>query len=207
MTKKSPALPNRQLLLIACCVVFTIALMGCKKGASSTPVVKRPKIDVCGLITNDEIAAVEQAPVKDSKASEQSDGSFRYAQCFYTTDPFNKSVSLAVTQADPQSPKPRNPKDFWKDTFGRYEGGAKEEEGDKEKKLNLEELEEHTGAKEPKKIDGVGDGAYWTANRMGGALYVLKNDVFIRVSIGGPGTEEERMNHCKALAEKALSRL
>jgi hypothetical protein len=42
---------------------------------------------------------------------------------------------------------------------------------------------------------------------MGGALYVLKNDVFIRVSVGGPDSEEIKINHCKALAGKALSRL
>lgn len=42
---------------------------------------------------------------------------------------------------------------------------------------------------------------------MGGAIYVLKNDVFIRISVGGPESEESKINHSKALAEKALARL
>ena len=42
---------------------------------------------------------------------------------------------------------------------------------------------------------------------MGGALYVLKNDVFIRISVGGPESEDAKINRCKALAEKALSHL
>ena len=42
---------------------------------------------------------------------------------------------------------------------------------------------------------------------MGGALYVLKNNVYIRISVGGPDSEESKIKHCKALAEKALSRL
>jgi len=41
---------------------------------------------------------------------------------------------------------------------------------------------------------------------MGGAIYVLKNDVFIRISVGGPDSEDKKIEHCKELAEKALSR-
>jgi hypothetical protein len=37
----------------------------------------------------------------------------------------------------------------------------------------------------PKKIDGIGEEAYWTSNRFGGILYVLKNDVFTSISVGG----------------------
>ena len=42
---------------------------------------------------------------------------------------------------------------------------------------------------------------------MGGALYVLKGDVFFRVSVGGPEKEEAMIDRCKALADKALARL
>jgi hypothetical protein len=196
-------------MVVACSILFVASFASCRKGTmgtASSPVTKRPKIDVCGLITNDEVAAIEGSPIKDAKPSEQSDGSFRVGQCFYTAETFNKSVSLSATQADPASTKPRNPKDFWKETFGRYEGEAKKEEGDEEKKKSLGEQEEEK-VTPPKKIDGIGDAAYWIANRMGGALYVLKNDVFIRVSVGGAESEEDKITHSKALAEKALSRL
>lgn len=188
-------------------IVLLPALAGCQKSKTTTASSKRPKIDACGLITNEEVQAIQGSPIKDVKGSEQSDGSFRIGQCFYTAETFSKSVSLAITQSDPASPpKARHPKDFWKETFGRYEGKAKEEEGDEEKKKSLGEQEEEKGLP-PKKIDGIGDAAYWTANRMGGALYVLKNNVFIRVSVGGPEAEDAMIYRCKALAEKALSRL
>jgi hypothetical protein len=187
-----------------------VALTGCQKSktSGSTPASKRAKIDACSLITNNEAQEIQGSPIKDAKGSDQSDGSFRVAQCFYTAEIFNKSISLAVTQSNPDSASPRNPKDFWKETFGRYDREAKEEKGDEEKKESLrEQEEERERAVPPKKVEGIGDAAYWTANRMGGALYVLKNDVIIRVSVGGPDKEEAMISRCKALAEKALSRL
>jgi len=191
-------------------LVFSIALLAplasCQKSKTDSAVSKRAKIDACSLITGEEVQAIQGSPVRDAKASEQSDGSFRVGQCFYSAETFNKSVSLAVTQSDPASAKARNPKDFWKETFGRYDGKTKEEKGDDEKKESLREQDEEKG-RPPKKIEGVGDAAYWTSNRVGGALYVLKNDVYIRVSVGGPESEDALINRCKALAEKALSRL
>jgi hypothetical protein len=191
-------------------LVFSIALLttlaGCKKTKTTAVPAKGQKIDACALITNEEVQAIQGSPIKDVKPSEQSDGTFRIAQCFYSAETFNKSVSLALTQSDPASDKARNPKEFWKETFGRYEGVAKEEKGDEKKKESLREQEEEKRVP-PKKIDGIGDSAYWTANRMGGALYVLKNDAFIRVSVGGPEGEDAMIKRCKALAEKALSRL
>ncbi len=191
-------------------LVFSIALLAtlasCQKSKTDSAVSKRPKIYACTLITGEEVQAIQGSPVRDAKASEQSDGSFRVGQCFYSAETFNKSVSLAVTQSDPASAKARNPKDFWKETFGRYEGKTKEEKGDEEKKESLREQDEEKG-RPPKKIEGIGDAAYWTSNRVGGALYVLKNDVYIRVSVGGPESEDALINRCKALAEKALSRL
>ena len=198
---------RRIALFVSIAALFTLA--GCKKSGESAAPSKREKINACELITNAEVQAIQSSPIKDVKPSEQSDGSFRIAQCFYTAETFNKSVSLAVTQADPASAKPRNPREFWKETFGKYEGEAKEEEGDAEKKKSVREREgeEEEKARPPKKIDGIGDAAYWSANRMGGALYVLKKDVFIRVSVGGPEAEDAMINRCKALADKILSRL
>jgi len=193
-------------------LILTLAsITSCRKSATSASATShRAKIDACSLITKEEIQAIQGSAVKDQKGSEQADGHFRIAQCFYSTETFNKSVSLALTQTDAASPGARDPKDYWKETFGRYEGKVKEEEGDEEKKKSLgeqEREEEGEKARPPKKLDGVGDAAYWTANRMGGALYILKDDVYMRISVGGPESEEAMINRCKALAEKALSRL
>ncbi|HYR21563.1 MAG TPA: hypothetical protein VEP30_01385 [Chthoniobacterales bacterium] len=192
-------------------IISLAALVSCQKSkTAATPPSNRPKIDACSLITKEEAQSLQGSPIKDLKGSENADGAFRVAQCFYTAETFNKSVSLAVTQTNPASPQARNVRDFWKEAFSRYEGEAKKEEGDEEKKKSLRERgeeEERERGLPPKKVDGIGDSAYWTANRVGGALYVLKNDVFIRISVGGPDAEEAMINRCKALAEKALSRL
>lgn len=185
-------------------IPLVLAAASCQKTKiDSTPA--PPKIDACSLITKDEIQQIQGSPVKDVKPSDSADGSFRVSQCFYSTEVFNKSVSLAVTQTDPDSGKGRDPKVFWKEAFSRYQGDAKEQEGDQEKKKSLGDEEEGHGAP-PKQIKGVGEDAWWTASRMGGALYVLKKNVMVRISIGGPESEESKIDKSKKLATKAVSR-
>ena len=105
----------------------------------------------------------------------------------------------------PASAKARDPKTFWKDTFGPYEGKMKESEGDEEKRKGMSE-DDDARARPPQKIKGLGEGAWWSAGRMGGSIYVLKDNVMIRVSVGGPENEESRIAKTRALAEIALSR-
>ena len=175
---------------------------------SASPAVAAPKFDACALITKEEIEAIEGSPITDVKSSENSDGEFRVSQCFYTAKEYARSVSLAVTQSNPNKPGNRTPKDFWKETFGRFSGD--EAESEKEKKTSPEP-EQEKGEKEksapPKKIAGLGDEAYWVGNRMGGTLYVLKKDAFIRVAVGNADSPETMLKKAKALAEKAIPRL
>ena len=69
------------------------------------------------------------------------------------------------------------------------------------------EEEEGEGKNPPRRIDGLGDAAFWTNNPVGGVLYVLKGEVFIRLSVGGPDKPEIKLAKSKALAEKVLPRL
>ena len=193
--------------LLICFVLFTAG--GCRKAESTAD---RPSTgnqsqrDACSLLTGQEIEAVVGSPIKDTKSSGNSDGGFRVSQCFYTAETFSKSVSLSLTEANPSSPQKRSPKEFWKETFGRFEGKTEAHEGDEEKRRSLKKNEEEEGSP-PKKVEGIGDAAYWTASRVGGAIYVLKNDAFIRLSIGGPDTEATKIDKSKKLAQKALDRL
>ena len=97
-----------------------------------------------------------------------------------------------------------SPKDFWKERFGRYSGEEKERDKDKEQTERKEEKEESLP---PKKIDGIGEEAFWASNRFGGMLYVLKGDAFISISVGGTDDEETKIKKSKALAQKVLQRL
>jgi len=59
----------------------------------------------------------------------------------------------------------------------------------------------------PVKIMGVGEEAFWVGNRIMGALYVLKGNAFLRISVGSEEDESVRITKTKTLPRKALKRL
>ncbi|MEY2495797.1 MAG: hypothetical protein QOJ45_2289 [Verrucomicrobiota bacterium] len=146
------------------------------------------------------------SPIKDAKNSERSTEGLRLSQCFYTAAEFSSSVSLAVTQTDAANPGKQSARGFWKETFGRYSKPEEDRDQEKEKK-DKPGREEEKEAAPPKKVEGIGEEAYWSSTRVGGTLYVLKNDAFLRISVGGSDSDENRLKKCKALGEKALPRL
>jgi Protein of unknown function (DUF3558) len=219
---------KRPLVFLCCALLF--AVTGCKKNAtadrssnsqaSATPANQKSnptKFDVCGLITKEEIEEIVGSPLKDKKSSESSSEGLRMSQCFYTAAEFTKSVSLAITQSDPGSEAKSSVNEFWKETFGRYDqdrkNNEKESADDKEKKESLKNQERERGEEKeavpPKKIAGIGNEAFWSGSRVGGALYVLskQKNAFIRLSVGGADKEEIRIEKSKKLAQKAMDRL
>jgi hypothetical protein len=209
------------LVLLLCAL---IAFSGCKKREKVPPVPKNqaqstsatttsntPNFDTCALIAKQDIEAIEGSPLIDTKNSGRSDAGLSFTQCFYTTAEFSRSVSLAVVQPDARATPKRSIKEVWEQTFGNSDAPETESEQDKEKRESLRQQKGERGEEEhnipPKKIAGIGEAAFWSASRVGGALYVLKNDAYVRVSVGGPDPEEKKIEKCKALAEKALSRL
>jgi hypothetical protein len=152
--------------------------------------------DACALITKSEIEATQGESVRDMKGSSRSSGSFAVTQCFYTLATFNKSVSLEVTRAADGGRS--GIKEFWEQTF--HKKPATKEEREKQ-----ENKERKKGKPEP--VPGVGEEAFWSGNRNSGALYVLKNNAIIRISLGGPEEESVKINKSKALIQKALGRL
>ena len=178
---------------IICLVTFLFVILGgCKEHRGTTA-----KRDACSLISKEEVASVQASPVNDIKSSERSDDVFRISQCFYATAESSKSVNLALVQSEPKQGSKRSPKDFWKEKFDPYE--------------NEEPKTQSGGEKEqgsaPKKIEGLGDDAYWVGNRFGGMLYVLRGDAFISIGVGGTDDEDTKLKKSKALAEKALQHL
>jgi hypothetical protein len=185
-------------VLVLLLSTFALALAGCEKSAPSQSANGAAResmlvqFDACQLLAKHEIEAIQGSPIKETKSSAHSDGDLHVSQCFYTAAESNRSVNLALIQRNPDQRTKRSPRDFWKETFDREQGAPREE-----KEVSAP----------PKKIDGIGDEAYWTSNRFGGILYVLKNDVFISISVGGLDSEENKINKSKALAQKALKRL
>src|SRR5207248_1629286 len=79
--------------------------------------------------------------------------------------------------------------------------------GERKEKRGGAEREEKEKRVPPKRLDGIGEEAYWSGNRFGGALYVLAKDAIVRISVGGPDNEQIKITKSKALALKALERL
>lgn len=171
--------------------------------------------DACALLTSDDIKAVQGEAVKESKPSRRDDATLRVSECFYTTETFNKSISLELTTgADGQSARR-----LWDERFARAreEAGKGEREREREKREREREREkkkaEPRGEEEeeegapPAAVKGLGDEAYWAPGRVNGTLYARKGDAFVRVSIGGAETDAARMSKAKVLARRALARL
>jgi len=146
--------------------------------------------DACKLIASSEIEAVQGEAVLDAKSGERKAGAFAIAQCFYTLPSHANSVSLEVTRLDPEQSAPSGPRERWKKLFH----GDGDQEGEKE-------------SGKPLPVSGVGDEAFWSGNPMVGALYVLKDNSYLRISIGGAEDASVKIRKTKAIAQKALKRL
>ena len=172
--------------------------------STSTDGVKA-KVDVCNLLTSDDLKQVQGEPLKETQRSDRQDGEFIVAQCYYALPTTVNSVVLNVTTAK-EGAGARDPKSFWKETFGRKDEKGSERERDRNEKGKPKGGEEEESVA-PEKIGDLGDDAYWIASRVGGALYVLKKDVFFRISVGGAGDAKTKLNKSKTLAQRVLKRI
>jgi hypothetical protein len=145
----------------------------------------------CTLLTKEETEAVQGEPFKETKASQKTNAGLILSQCYFELPTPVNSIVLTVTQRA-EGAGARDPKQNWQELFHRP---AEKKEEEKE------------GGHGPEKIEGLGDEAFWTGSRVGGALYVLKGNSFIRISIGGSGDRAEKVEKSKTLAQSVLKRL
>ena len=111
-----------------------------------------------------------------------------------------KSVSVLLATPDPGKPSTSGPREFWKQRFHPMEE-KKEKQGKAKKVRNKRKGTSKSPAPSPA----------WAKKPAGcaitGALYVLKGDAFLRISVGGEKDESVRIKKAKTLAEEALKRL
>src|SRR6185312_4991728 len=185
-------------------------------GASPVVATTEGKVAVCDLLSSKDLQAVQGEALKETKPSARSEGGFMISQCFYGLATFTNSISLLVAQKG-ETAGARDPKEFWKETFHRVDedererAKEKEREKEREKEKNKDkakpaasEREEEEEGAPPQKVPGLGDDAYWTGNRVGGALYALKGNTYIRISVGGPGDQQTKIKKTRALAQIIL---
>jgi hypothetical protein len=156
--------------------------------------------NACQLLTARDIARVQGEEFRSVKLTESDANGMRVSQCFYALPSFTSSVSVDVMRGKTRS--------FWN---GHFAAAREEKEMDEDHDRKLaprshesEEEEHRSGAR---KVSGIGDAAVWSGNRVAGALYVLKGDTIVRVSVGGAGNEEQKIERSKKLAARALRKL
>jgi len=163
----------------------------------------KTKVDVCSLLEGADVKNIQGEQPKETQRSDREDAGFIVTQCYYSLPTSSSSVVLNVTTAS-ESAGARDPREFWKETFARK---AEKKEPDEKREGRTKEGEGEERAAPPQKISGLGEDAYWIASRVGGALYVLKKDLFFRISVGGPGDANAKLKKSKALAQRALKRI
>jgi hypothetical protein len=139
--------------------------------------------DACDLLTTEEIGSLQAVGITKRKASGETRGAVRIDQCFFTAADFTRSVSLTRITGDAAG--------YWRRTFGPA-GAAASPSRKKDP---------------PRAVAGVGREAFWTSDARTGALYVLDEDVVLRISVGGVPDETERLRRTQALARAAIRRL
>jgi hypothetical protein len=170
-------------------------LMGAAAAAPRLP-------NACQLLTARDIARVQGEEFKSVKLTETDANGLTVSQCFYALPSFTKSVSVDVMRGKTTA--------FWRGHFSNAREAADEDEDRDRAPVkgappSREAEEEHQSA--ALKVRGIGDAAIWSGNRAAGALYVLKGDTIVRVSVGGAGSQEQKIERSKKLAARALRKL
>ena len=166
--------------------------------------VSKGTVYACALLTPAEIEAIQGERVEETKPTVRPSGGLFATQCLFRTPTLNKSVSLFLTASDPLHPVPLTARQLWQKQFHSSEVDEEPVAGENKKKLDPERERE---SREPRPIRGLGEEAYWVASPVASALYVLKGEMFLRISVGSAGQESERMEKSKALARAVLKRL
>lgn len=141
--------------------------------------------NACQVLSARDVARVQGARPKSTKLKETSTRELQVSQCLFALPRLSDSVSVDVMRGDTRA--------FWRKHFpGEHLASNK----------TRPEREAHA-----LHVDGVGDDAVWSGNRLAGALYVMKGDTIVRVSVGGDLAQEQKIERAKKLAARALRRL
>ena len=117
--------------------------------AEATP---SPALDVCALLTVEEIMNISGEAPTAVTPSHNAAGGFEVVQCFYNLPTYSNSIVISVTRRG-TGPGARDPREFWEKTIEHPEEGERKEKHRK-----------------PDRVGGLGESAFWTGTAVGGAL-------------------------------------
>lgn len=157
----------------------------------------------CDLLNAAEIRAQQGEAPLEAKPQDTDQNGLHVSQCYFSLPTPAKSVSLTLTGPG-EGAGALSPRAFWRDTF---HADREAREHPAQGKDEEREGEEDAAAAKPIRVRGLGEEAFWAPSPVGGSLYVLQRDRFIRLSVGGPGNAQQKIGRSKALARQALKRL
>jgi len=187
------------LRLVLCFFLLVGVVSAAQKPAHDSK--KQAKPDACAVLTRADVQKIQGDPVQETKPGTQPSGGLIMSQCLFHTANPSKSVSVAIASAGSTSPRA-----FWQKQFPA-KSSSEDEAEKKQAETKQGKKEEDEESTKPRSITGVGEQAYWVGSPMVGALYVLKGDIFLRISVGGVRDESARIQKSVALARLALKRL
>ncbi len=179
--------------------LISLILISCTAQAQTND--SNTKLNNCSLITREEVEAIQKEPVKEIKSNSQTFDNRLITQCFYQLTTYAKSISVQVTQASPKQPEKANLLGFWKGIF--HSGAVIKNENSKTEENKINEKRSNVVVR----VFNLGDEAFLAGNQITLALYVLKKNNIIRISIGGAEKEQIRIQKMKILAGKLINRL
>ena len=158
----------------------------------------KPPAGACSLIPATAIHQVFGEPVTNAKPASQTSGEVTSSHCFYSLPTFTNSISVSLTAPGAANARHDAARELWQRWFhGERDDGDHEAAG---------KSEEQEAASKASPLPNLGDEAFWVHSFVGN-LYVLKGNEFLRISIGGKLTDEERQERAQALARAALKTL
>jgi hypothetical protein len=188
-----------------------------------------PQSATCRMLSAEDVREVQGEAPQDAQGSEHLAGGLSMSQCFYRLPTFNKSVNVEVVRAAEGSSSDEALKQFWRQRFrpDAVEASERErerkEEGEREHERELKReresgqvregghKEKEKGGEEdesrPRRVAGLGEEAYWSGNQITAALSVLGKNAVVRISVGGPEGQDEKIKKASALARKLLKQL
>src|SRR6185312_8221484 len=189
----------KNLLRLLLCFLLFGAIFAAQVAAHDSA--KQAKPDSCALLTSADVLSVQGDAVQETKPSTQPAGGLLMSQCLFRTASPSKSVSIAIASAGSVSPRA-----FWQKQFHSSKAESEERENEKPAAKGKSGKKEEDESR-PGSITGIGEQASWVGSPMVGALYVLKGNTYLRISVGGVREESARVEKSVALERLALKRL
>jgi hypothetical protein len=176
---------------------------------------------VCRMLAAEDVREVQGEAPQETQGADRVAGGLAISQCFFRLPTFSKSINVELVRPAPGS-SVAMVNEFWRERFhpSALEERAREseenEERERESKRSKRDArgekkergeKEREGESKPLRVAGVGEEAFWSGNQITAALSVLYKDSIVRVSVGGPDPQDEKIKKATALARKLVGRL